>query len=123
MCFIVLVVYRFWKKRNFIDSNDTRGTQWVYAISNPAFGEDIYKIGMSTRPNLKARIRELGNSTSIPTEFEIEAAIKVIDAAKIERRLHREFARYRINDRREFFQMELSQIIYHFEKYGNVYTE
>jgi hypothetical protein len=120
---IVFIVYRYWKKRNFVDSNDRRGTQWVYAVSNPAFGGDIYKIGMTTRPNLKARIRELSKSTSIPTEFELEAAIKVIDAPMIEKRLHRKLARYRINKRREFFQIELSQIIHHFEKYGRVYTK
>lgn len=120
---IFLIVYSFWKKRNFIDRNDRRGTQWVYAISNPAFGDNIYKIGMTTRPDLKARIKELSNSTSIPTNFEIEAAIKVIDAAKIEKKLHRELSRHRINNKREFFQIEFSQIIYHFEKYGKVYTK
>lgn len=118
----VYIIYQIWKKRNFVDSNDSRGTQWVYAVSNPAFGDDIYKIGMTTRPNLRARIRELSSSTSVPTPFELEAAIKVIDAPKIEKKLHRKLARYRINDRREFFQIELSEIIYHFEKYGKVYT-
>lgn len=120
---VVIIAYQYWKKRNFIDSNDSRGTQWVYAVSNPAFGDDIYKIGMTTRPNLRARIKELSSSTSVPTAFELEAAIKVIDAPKIEKKLHRQLARYRINDRREFFQVELSEIIYHFEKYGKVYTK
>lgn len=123
ICIIVYIIYKYWSKRNFIDSNATHGTEWVYAISNPSFGEDIYKIGMTTRPNIRARIRELSNSTSVPTNFEIEAAIKVIDAAKIEKRIHRELSKYRINNRREFFQMELSQIITHFEKYGRVYKQ
>ena len=55
---IVLIVYRYWKKRNFIDSNDNRGTQWVYALSNPAFGDDVYKIGMTTRPNLRVDLQQ-----------------------------------------------------------------
>lgn len=79
---------------------------YVYVISNiGAFGEGVYKIGMTRRLEPKDRIDELGG-TSVPFRFDIHALIFSDDAPKLETALHNAFADKRVNmvnGRKEFF--------------------
>ncbi len=86
---------------------------YVYIISNiGAFGEDVYKIGMTRRLEPKDRIDELGGA-SVPFRFDIHAMIFSDDAPKLETALHNAFADKRvnmINSRKEFFHVSLKEI-------------
>lgn len=81
----------------------------VYVLTNPAM-PGLVKIGMTTRDNIDARMREL-YGTGVPVPFECKYACKVksSDCAKIERALHTAFAPNRININREFFQIRPEQ--------------
>jgi hypothetical protein len=55
---------------SYVDSLDRRykankRVGWVYIMRNPAFKENLLKIGRSSRPPLE-RAKELGASTSAP---------------------------------------------------------
>lgn len=86
---------------------------YVYVISNiGAFGENVYKIGMTRRLEPMERIRELGNA-SVPFNFDVHALIFTEDAPKLESALHTAFAKRKvnkINHRREFFNVSLDEI-------------
>ena len=86
---------------------------YVYVISNiGAFGENIYKIGMTRRLDPQDRIDELGGA-SVPFKFDIHAMIFSDDAPKLETALHRAFDDKKINavnGRKEFFRVTLDQI-------------
>lgn len=86
---------------------------YVYVISNiGAFGENIYKIGMTRRLEPMERIRELGNA-SVPFNFDVHALIFTEDAPKLEAALHTAFEKRKvnkINHRREFFNVSLDEI-------------
>lgn len=86
---------------------------YVYVISNiGAFGENIYKIGMTRRLEPMERIRELGNA-SVPFNFDVHALIFTEDAPKLESALHTAFEKRKvnkINHRREFFNVSLDEI-------------
>ena len=86
---------------------------YVYIISNiGAFGENIYKIGMTRRLEPHDRIDEL-SSASVPFKFDVHALIFSEDAPKLEAALHRAFEDKKvnkINSRREFFKVTLSEI-------------
>ena len=86
---------------------------YVYVISNiGAFGENVYKIGMTRRLEPKDRIDELGGA-SVPFRFDIHALIFSDDAPKLETALHNAFADKRVNmvnGRKEFFRVNLEEI-------------
>lgn len=81
----------------------------VYVLSNSAM-PDLVKIGMTTRDNVDARMKELF-TTSVPVAFECEFACKVEDCAKVEKALHIAFAPNRIHPQREFFKIAPEQAI------------
>lgn len=86
---------------------------YVYIISNiGAFGEGVYKIGMTRRLNPMERVDELGDA-SVPFTFDVHAMIFSADAPALEAALHRAFDDRRlnkINRRREYFRVSLDEI-------------
>ena len=86
---------------------------YVYIISNiGAFGENVYKIGMTRRLEPQDRIDELGDA-SVPFKFDVHAMIFSDDAPALEAALHRAFADRKlnmVNQRREFFNVTLEEI-------------
>jgi hypothetical protein len=85
----------------------------VYIISNPgAFGDDVFKIGLTRRLDPLDRVKELGDA-SVPFEFDVHALIRSDDAPALESLLHREFDDLRLNKvnfRKEFFRVPLNRI-------------
>lgn len=86
---------------------------YVYVISNiGAFGENVYKIGMTRRLEPMDRIDELGDA-SVPFDFDVHAMIFTDDAPGLEAALHNAFADRKlnfVNQRREFFNVTLDEI-------------
>ncbi|HCG96659.1 MAG TPA: DUF4041 domain-containing protein [Erysipelotrichaceae bacterium] len=86
---------------------------YVYVISNiGAFGENVFKIGMTRRLEPQDRIDELG-SASVPFKFDVHAMIFSDDAPKLEAMLHKTFEKNKmnmINQRKEFFNVSLAEI-------------
>ena len=90
-----------------------RKAGYVYIISNiGAFGENVYKIGMTRRLDPQERIDELSDA-SVPFNFDIHAMIFTEDAPGLEAALHNAFESKKlnkINSRREFFAVSLGEI-------------
>lgn len=86
---------------------------YVYVISNiGAFGENVYKIGMTRRLDPMERVDELGDA-SVPFDFDVHAMIFSDDAPKLEAALHKAFEDKKVNmvnTRREFFRVSLDEI-------------
>jgi hypothetical protein len=86
---------------------------YVYIISNiGAFGEGVYKIGMTRRLEPLDRIYELGDA-SVPFEFDLHTMIFSDDARSLEAKIHEHFKKNKlnkINNRKEFFRVDLNEI-------------
>jgi hypothetical protein len=86
---------------------------YVYVISNVgAFGEGIYKIGMTRRLDPMERVDELGDA-SVPFWFDVHALIFSENAPALEAKLHERFAAGRlnkVNGRKEFFRADIKEI-------------
>ena len=99
------------KDVDYREANQKAG--YVYVISNiGAFGENVYKIGMTRRLVPEDRVDELGDA-SVPFDFDIHAMIFSDDAPKLEAALHNAFADRKlnlVNQRREFFRVSLDEI-------------
>lgn len=96
---------------DYREANQRAG--YVYVISNiGAFGENVYKIGMTRRLDPQERIDELGDA-SVPFNFDIHAMIFSDDAPALEAALHKAFENRKVNmvnTRREFFNVSLDEI-------------
>ena len=99
------------KNLDYREANQKAG--YVYIISNiGAFGENVYKIGMTRRLDPQDRIDELGDA-SVPFNFDVHAMIFSDDAPALENALHKAFENRKINminQRREFFNVTLDEI-------------
>lgn len=86
---------------------------YVYVISNVgAFGEGVYKIGMTRRLEPMDRIDELGDA-SVPFWFDVHAMVFSDNAPALEGKLHERFAAGRlnkVNGRKEFFRADIAEI-------------
>ena len=86
---------------------------YVYVISNiGAFGEGVYKIGMTRRLDPMERVDELGDA-SVPFNFDVHAMIFTDDAPGLEAAMHSAFADRKlnfVNQRREFFRVSLDEV-------------
>lgn len=96
---------------DYREANQRAG--YVYIISNiGAFGENVYKIGMTRRLDPQDRIDELGDA-SVPFNFDVHAMIFSDDAPALEAALHNAFKDKKVNmvnTRREFFNVTLDEI-------------
>jgi len=88
-------------------------TGTVYIISNVgAFGEGIYKIGQTRRPDPQERVDELGDA-SVPFDFDVHAWIKSDNAPALEHKIQKRFLAMqlnKVNSRKEFFRVPLKDI-------------
>lgn len=99
------------KDIDYREANQRAG--YVYIISNiGAFGENVYKIGMTRRLDPQDRNDELGDA-SVPFNFDVHAMIFSDDAPALEAALHKAFEDRKlnmVNTRREFFNVTLDEI-------------
>jgi Domain of unknown function (DUF4041)/T5orf172 domain len=86
---------------------------YVYVISNiGAFGEGVFKIGMTRRLEPMDRVDELGDA-SVPFWFDVHAMVFSNNAPALEAKLHEHFATGRlnkVNGRKEFFRGTIEEI-------------
>ncbi len=102
------------------------GAGYVYIISNiGAFGENIFKIGVTRRLEPLERIREL-SSASVPFKFDVHALIFSYQAYNLEKELHNLFDNKRvnlINNRKEFFNISIEEVETALAKYKDLTFE
>lgn len=102
------------KEERLIDYREQNAKAgYVYVISNiGAFGEGVYKIGMTRRLDPMERIDELGDA-SVPFWFDVHALVFSDNAPALEAKLHERFASGRlnkVNGRKEFFRADIAEI-------------
>ena len=99
------------KDIDYREANQRAG--YVYIISNiGAFGENVYKIGMTRRLDPQDRVDELGDA-SVPFNFDVHSMILYDDSPALEAALHKAFEDRKlnmVNTRREFFNVTLDEI-------------
>lgn len=91
--------------------------QIVYVLTNPSM-PGIVKIGKTTQSDVEQRMSQL-YSTGVPLPFKCEYAVEVEDCHKAEQALHIAFDPYRVNPRREFFDIDPEQAIAILKLLGN----
>lgn len=99
------------KDIDYREANKRAG--YVYVISNiGAFGENVFKIGMTRRLDPMERVDELGDA-SVPFKFDVHAMIFSDNAPQLEAALHKAFENKKVNmvnNKREFFRVSIEEI-------------
>jgi hypothetical protein len=88
--------------------SDFRLGGWVYILSNDCM-PGIYKVGMTTN-SPSARAKELSSSTGVPIPFNVEASFHCDNPAEAEASIHLALKEERVNESREFFKIEISEL-------------
>lgn len=83
----------------------------VYILTNPSFKALYIKIGYTDRP-IQERLRDL-NNTSVPYDFRVYALLKTKPgkSKEVEGMIHELFESYRMNEKREFFNLNPSEAL------------
>jgi len=81
---------------------------FIYFATNPAM-PGLTKIG-HTGKHPQERLKELSAASGCPLPFELLAFFGHENSAKAERDIHQYVAKYRMNDRREFFALTNGQL-------------
>ena len=101
------------KKKEDIVNLQNGKAGYVYVISNlGAFGDDVFKVGMTRRLEPMDRIKELSNA-SVPFSFDVHSFIFSDDAVGLEKMLHQELNDKRVNKinlRKEFFLTSIDEL-------------
>ena len=100
------------KKENIINLQNGKAGN-IYIISNlGAFGDNMFKIGMTRRINPQERIDELGDA-SVPFKFDVHSFIFSDNAVELETSLHNRLSNKRVNKvnmRKEFFYSTIDEL-------------
>lgn len=115
------------EQKNTLDfRKENIGAGYVYIISNiGAFGENVFKIGVTRRLDPMERITEL-SSASVPFKFDVHAIIFSYQAYELETSLHKTFEKNRVNlvnSRKEFFNISISDIENELNNYKDLTIE
>ena len=89
-----------------MNDKNVKNVEYIYCMTNKSFNTNLVKIGWTTNEPSK-RAQQL-YTTGVPTPFTIEFIIKTHDGRTLESRIHSYLSRYRENNSREFFRIELS---------------
>ena len=84
----------------------------IYIARNPEYKEDIYKVGKTERTNLRLnRMIELSNHEGVAGQFQVGGYLLVEDIHEAEKICHQELKKYRYQNNREFFKINLNDLI------------
>ena len=84
----------------------------ILQIHVGAFGDNMFKIGMTRRLNPQERVDELGDA-SVPFKFDVHSFIFSEDAVSLETSLHNRLSDKRVNKvnmRKEFFYSTIEEL-------------
>ena len=127
-----LALFPFFRKRledkeqtgTFL-SNNRRGftpdDEFVYVISNDAFENGIFKIGMTTQ-SPKDRVNQINSATGVPQPFLIDLLISVENSRQLESSLHDKFSKRRVSKNREFFNLSYEDIVWLIRNQNTIYV-
>ena len=88
-------------------ANRGNGDSWVYILSNPSL-PNMLKIGY-TKGEPETRAKQVSSSTGVALPYKVEWAFQCFNGFQLEQEVHRELESYRVNHRKEFFDIPLDE--------------
>lgn len=82
----------------------------IYIMRCSAMSDRIYKVGYTGGMSC-VRAKQLSSATGVPLDFIVEKKWKHKNARMLEKEVHMMLSPYQVNDKREFFMLDLERII------------
>ena len=101
--------YIKWSKHKKVTSSKD---QFIYCFTNISFQAEIEgyaRVKIGKTDNIPSRLKQLFN-TSVPQPFDVYRALIVPNMDETETYIHKMLVKYRVNHRREFFDVPLDMI-------------
>mgnify|MGYP001294941888 FL=1 len=83
----------------------------IYIAQNQTYGPNVYKIGKTERTNIDERMQEITGATGVLGEFKLLGHSIVNDVDHCERKCHDVLREFRIQQNREFFNINLERLV------------
>ena len=95
--------------------------QWIYILSNETM-PGLVKIGF-TKNKPSERVKQINSATGVPLDFKVEWAYPCFNAHDLEKEIHYylEEEGFRVNKKKEFFNISLEQARSVVERIGEPY--
>ena len=106
------------KKNMFVERGE--GDQWVYILSNPTT-PSLLKIGY-TKLDPDTRASQISRATGVALPYKVEWAFKCFNGEQLEGEVHRYLKEDRVNNNREFFEIDLTEVKKAVMKLGENYV-
>jgi hypothetical protein len=90
-------------------STSSNKAGYIYMLHNPGHPVNLFKIGLTTK-TVEERAKQLSGTPSVD-KFLIAHSWLVNDCIVAEKLVHEALFKFRINERREFFQIEFSEAL------------
>jgi len=110
------VTYFTGRKRG-IYNKQGEGDQWVYVLENETT-PGLYKVGY-TKLTPDERAKQVSSATGVPLPYTVAWAFRCFNGEILEGEVHHALKKYRVNNQREFFQLDLNEIKKTIELIGN----
>ena len=96
--------------------------QWIYILSNPTL-PGMLKIGF-TKNRPAERVKQINAATGVPLDFKVEWAFACFNAHDLEKEIHTylQATGVRVNNRKEFFYIDLDKAKEVVTKLGKLYS-
>jgi hypothetical protein len=98
---------KYFTRRLRQSSQGGKGDQFVYVLQNDSM-PGMLKIGY-TKNEVDIRAEQLSKPTGIPTPFNVVYTYSCFNGERIEKEVHKELAKKRVWDKREFFHITLEE--------------
>ena len=95
------------EKKYGIYADKGKGNQWVYILSNPT-QPGLLKIGY-TKKSPEERAKQISSATGVALPYKVEWAYQCFNGEMVEREVHHKLKAQRINNNKEFFQINLEE--------------
>lgn len=98
---VIYYTGRKWSEKH----SDTEGKEFIYVLENVSM-PGIYKIGYTKGDPVK-RAKQISSSTGVATDFTVAYSFNCFNGLQLEGEIHNLLSTYRINKRREFFEIDI----------------
>ena len=87
----------------------------IYIITNKKQGKNTFKVGKTSK-SIDERLKQLNSETGLLGKFEVFATFVVDDIDKAEKECHKNLKDFRIQNNREFFEVDFINILFSVRK-------
>jgi hypothetical protein len=102
------VTYYLHRRVNQYEGRLQDGDGWVYILATPS-QPGMYKIGYTDQEDVQERVKQINRSTGLALNCDLQWAFRCFNAKRLEGEVHKRLSSARVNNRKEWFAISLTE--------------